>query len=65
MTLRRDIDRHLQSLGDVREILGAMRNLALLETRKLTRALADQQRVVKTIRAAVTEVLAALESFAG
>jgi len=61
VTLRRDIDRHLQSLGDVREILGAMRNLALLETRKLTRALADQQRVVKTIRAAVTEVLAALQ----
>jgi F-type H+-transporting ATPase subunit gamma len=65
VTLRRDIDRHLQSLGDVREILGAMRNLALLETRKLTRALADQQRVVKTIRAAVTEVLAALPPPAG
>lgn len=60
MTRRRQIDRHLRSLGEIQEILGAMRNLALLETHKLTRALADQDRVVTTIRGAVAEVIALL-----
>ena len=60
MTRRRDIDRHLQSLGEIQEILGAMRNLALLETRKLTRALSDQQQVVRTIRRAIADALAVL-----
>jgi F-type H+-transporting ATPase subunit gamma len=60
VTRRRLIDRHLQSLGEIHEILGAMRNLALLETHKLTRALSDQEQVVKTIREAFAEVLAIL-----
>jgi F-type H+-transporting ATPase subunit gamma len=60
VTRRRDIDRHMQGLGEIQEILGAMRNLALLETRKLTRALVDQQQVTKTIRAAIFEAVASL-----
>jgi F-type H+-transporting ATPase subunit gamma len=64
VTRRRDIDRHLRGLGEIREILGAMRNLALLETHKLTRTLADQEQVVKTIRRAFAEVLAILPATA-
>jgi F-type H+-transporting ATPase subunit gamma len=60
VTRRRDIDRRLQGLGDIREILGAMRNLALLETRKLVRAAANQERVVTSIRGAIAAVLAGL-----
>jgi F-type H+-transporting ATPase subunit gamma len=60
VTRRRDIDRHLRGLGEIREILGAMRNLALLETRKLARAVANQERVVASIRAALGEALVVL-----
>jgi F-type H+-transporting ATPase subunit gamma len=60
VTRRRDIDRRLKGLGEIREILGAMRNLALLESRKLARAAMDQERVVATIRAAIGEVLPAV-----
>jgi len=49
MTKRHEAERHLQSLDEIRNIMGSMKTLALLETRKLTRFLATQQQVVRNI----------------
>jgi len=51
MSKRHEAERHLQSLGEIRSIMGSMKTLALLETRKLTRFLATQQQVVDNIEA--------------
>lgn len=55
MTARREIERHLKTLDDIRGIMGSMKTLALLETRKLTRRLAAQNRVVESIEAAASD----------
>jgi F-type H+-transporting ATPase subunit gamma len=55
MSRRRDIERQLRGLGEIGEIMTAMRNLALMETRKLQRFLQTQQRVVASIRAAAED----------
>ncbi|MDH5535560.1 MAG: F0F1 ATP synthase subunit gamma [Betaproteobacteria bacterium] len=57
MSKRRDLERHLHSLDEIREIMNAMRNLALMETQKLTRRLAAQHRVVASIRNAADDLL--------
>lgn len=57
MSRRRDIERRLRSLGEIREIMNAMKNLALMETHKLTRLLATQRRAVASIRSATEEFL--------
>ena len=57
MSKRRDIDTHLRSLGEISDIMGAMKNLAVLETQKLTRLLSAQEQVVSTMRAAGTDLL--------
>jgi len=54
---RREIDRHLRSLGEIKEIMGAMKNVALTQTRKLSRLLATQDRVVANIEAAADDFL--------
>jgi F-type H+-transporting ATPase subunit gamma len=57
MSRRRDIDRRLHSLGEIEEIMNAMKNLALMETHKLTRFLSTQRRAVASIQAAATDFL--------
>ncbi len=57
MSKRRDLDRRLRGLGEIRGIMKAMKNLALMETHKLTRFLATQHRVVENIRAAAEDFL--------
>jgi F-type H+-transporting ATPase subunit gamma len=52
MSRRREIEAKLNAFGEIRDILDAMKNLALMETRKLERFLATQQRVVNTIDSA-------------
>jgi F-type H+-transporting ATPase subunit gamma len=52
---RREVEEHLRTLGEVQGILGSMKTLALLETRKLARYLATQQRVLETIEAAAAD----------
>ena len=37
MTRRRELQRHLHTLDETREILGSMKTLAYMETRKLER----------------------------
>ena len=57
MSKRRAIDRHLRALGEIKEIMNAMKNLALMETHKLTRRLGTQRRVVASIEAAAADFL--------
>lgn len=57
MSKRRDLERHLHGLGEIKDIMNAMKNLALMETHKLTRVLATQQRVVATISSAAADFL--------
>ena len=57
MSKRRDIDGHLRSLEEISDIMGAMKNLAVLETQKLIRLLSAQEQVVSTMRAAGTDLL--------
>lgn len=57
MSKRRDVERRLHSLGEIKEIMTAMKNLALMETHKLTRFLATQRRAVASIQAAATDFL--------
>ncbi|HXH64154.1 MAG TPA: FoF1 ATP synthase subunit gamma [Mariprofundaceae bacterium] len=54
MSKRHEAEHHLKALGEIRHIMGSMKTLAMLETRKLTRFLATQQQVVRDI-----EVMAA------
>jgi len=56
---RRAIEQRLRSLEDIREVLGAMQNLALAETRKLARFLATQQRLAAGLDAALADLVAA------
>lgn len=54
MSRRREVREHLHSLGEVREILGSMKSLSVMETRKLARFATTQQRALAGIeRAAV------------
>ena len=55
MTARREIERHLKALDDIRSIMSSMKTLALLETHKLARRLAAQNRVVASIEAAADD----------
>lgn len=58
MSRRRDLERHVHGLGEINEIMGAMKNIALMETHKLTRLLATQHRAAETIRTAASDFLA-------
>lgn len=57
MSKRGELERRLRNLGEIREIMNAMKNLALMETHKLTRLLATQRRVAASIGSAVGEFL--------
>src|SRR5215467_5735188 len=52
---RRELEDHLHALRDISSILRAMKNLALMETQKLTRFLGTQRRVVESIEAAAVD----------
>lgn len=52
MSRRRELDDRFHALRDINGILGAMKNLALMEQQKLARFLATQRRVVNSIEAA-------------
>jgi len=49
VTRRRDLESHRNSLEEIGEILSSMKTLAYMETRKLSRFLDAQQRVVDSI----------------
>ena len=53
------METHLRTLGEIREIMGAMKNLSFMETRKLSRFIDAQRQVVRTIEAAATDFIRA------
>lgn len=57
MTRRRDLERHRNSLGEIAEILGSMKTLAYMETRKLSRFLSAQRQIVESIEEAAADFL--------
>ena len=57
MSRRREVERHRQNLGEIRDIMNAMKSLAYLETRKLDRFLSAQQAVVRDIEEAAADFL--------
>jgi F-type H+-transporting ATPase subunit gamma len=58
MTRRRELDMHLRKLEEIGEIMRSMKNLALMETRKLARRLEAQARAVHLIETAAADFLA-------
>ena len=52
MGRRHPLEQRLRSLAEIRDIMGAMQNLALIETRKLARVLQTEQRMLASIREA-------------
>lgn len=57
MSKRREVERRLRALGEIKDILSAMKNLSLMEVRKLTRFLSTQRRVVESIESAAADFL--------
>lgn len=56
MTRMRQIRDQIATLGEIGEILGAMKNLALMELQKLSRFLAMERRAVQTIETAAADL---------
>jgi F-type H+-transporting ATPase subunit gamma len=56
MTRMRQIRDQIATLGEIGEILGAMKNLALMELQKLNRLLAMERRAVQTVEAAAADL---------
>jgi F-type H+-transporting ATPase subunit gamma len=65
MTKRRDLEQHRDSLEEIGEILASMQTLAYMETRKLSRFLAAQEKVVDSIREAASDFLGFHPSLSG
>jgi F-type H+-transporting ATPase subunit gamma len=53
---RRDVEGHITSLKDIHSIMESMKNIAMMETRKLDRYQKMQQRVVSSISHALIDV---------
>lgn len=58
MSGRREIERRLAALGDIDAILGVMKNLALMETAKLSRVLPSQRGLVEGLENIAADFLA-------
>lgn len=52
---RHDLDEHRRTLGEISGIMRAMKNLSLMETHKLSRLLAAQERVVESLETAAAD----------
>lgn len=57
MSKRHELDNHRRTLGEISGIMRAMKNLSLMETHKLSRLLAAQERVVASLEAAAADFL--------
>ena len=58
MSKRGQIQKHLETLKDIGGIMGAMKNISLMETHKLASFLTHQHRVLSGIEAIATDFLA-------
>lgn len=57
MSKRRELEGQIHSLGEIKEIMNAMKNLALMETHRLSRFLDTQRRVVSSLESAAADFL--------
>ena len=57
MTKKRELKERVESLGDIRDILAAMKNLSLVEIAKLNRFIATQRQVVRDCEEATDDFL--------
>lgn len=57
MSKRRDLEAQIHSLGEIKEIMNAMKNLSLMETHRLSRFLDTQHRVVSSLESAAEDFL--------
>ena len=57
MSKRREIERQVRSLNDIREIMNAMKNLSLMESHRLSRFIETQRKVVSGIESAADDFL--------
>jgi F-type H+-transporting ATPase subunit gamma len=57
VSTRREVERRLESLGEIREVMNSMKMLAYMETRKLARFIAIQRRQVAAIEAMAADLL--------
>ncbi len=57
MSRRREVETRLTTLGEIREIMAAMKNLSFMETHKLSRFIDAQRQVVQTIEAVAIDFL--------
>ncbi|MCO5105583.1 MAG: F0F1 ATP synthase subunit gamma [Burkholderiaceae bacterium] len=55
MTRRREIERHIATFGDIAEIVEAMKNLALVEVRRVTGFIEAQRRSVAIVEDALAD----------
>jgi len=55
MSRRREVGEHLKSLLEIRGIMNAMKNLSLIELRKLSRFAGNQRRALETIEKAASD----------
>lgn len=64
MTRRRDVEQRLRSLSEIRDILAAMKNLSILETRKLSRFIDAQRQVTAAVERVASDFLSFYPQFA-
>lgn len=57
MSKRRNLQQRVESLGEIQGIMGAMKSLAFMETRKLTQFLSAQQQSVASIELAASDFI--------
>ena len=57
MSKRRNIEKQVSSLNDIKEIMNAMKNLSLMESHRLSRFIETQRRVVDSIESAAGDFL--------
>ena len=57
MSKRRTVERHARGLSEIGEILGAMKNLAVIETARLRKAAEAQATMAQTVRDALADFL--------
>ena len=57
MSRRQNLEHHRRSLGEIREIMNSMKNLAYMESRKMGRYLDAQRSVVRSIEAVAADFI--------
>lgn len=57
MTKRSDLKKHIYNLGEIKNIVAAMKNLSLIEISKITKFLSNQIKVIATLEEASTDFM--------